>query len=203
MRAQEINTEARERVLAVAEKLFAQKGYAAVTLRDIATEVGIRHTSLYHHAPGGKEELFIEVTERNLNHHRTGLEQVIKEAKPNIQTQLYAVADWLLSHSPMDLVRMLHSDLPAIAPAQAERLAFLALESLILPVERMLQKASERGEIEHHDLGLVAGGLVGMIESLHAVPDTAFEEGRHGIELRRQTMAYELINVMFNGLRKR
>lgn len=190
-------------MLAVAEKLFAQKGYAAVTLRDIATEVGIRHTSLYHHAPGGKEDLFIEVTERNLNHHRNGLEQVIKEAKPNIQPQLYAVADWLLSHSPMDLVRMTHSDLPAIAPAQAECLALLALESLIIPVERMLQKASERGEIEHHDLGLVAGGLVGMLESLHSVPDMAFEEGRHGIELRRQTMAHELIDVMLNGLRKR
>ena len=48
-------SEARERVLDGAAKLFTERGYAAVTLRDIAAEVGIRHTSLYHHVPGGKE----------------------------------------------------------------------------------------------------------------------------------------------------
>jgi AcrR family transcriptional regulator len=38
-------SEARERVLAAAERLFAERGYAAVTLRDIAAAVGIRHAS--------------------------------------------------------------------------------------------------------------------------------------------------------------
>ena len=40
------NPEARERVLSVADRLFTERGYQAVTLRDIAQEVGIRHASL-------------------------------------------------------------------------------------------------------------------------------------------------------------
>lgn len=201
----ETNTEARERVLEAAERLFAQKGYAAVTLRDIAAEVGIRHTSLYHHAPGGKEELFIEVMERNLKRHQAGLEQAIQAAEPKVQAQLNAVANWLLSQAPMDLVRMTHVDMPIIAPAHAERLSALAFAALILPVHRLLQRAQACGEIVHHDLGLVAGGLVSMIESLHAVPDRALAESGHAqaIAARRMAMAHELIDVMLNGLYKR
>lgn len=201
----ETNTEARERVLNTAERLFAQKGYAAVTLRDIAAEVGIRHTSLYHHAPGGKEELFVEVTERNLRRHQAGLEQAIREAEPKIQVQLHAVANWLLSQAPMDLVRMTQVDMPAIAPAHAARLSALAFAALIMPVEQLLQHAQARGEIAHHNLGLAAAGLVSMIESLHAVPDRAIAESGYAqaIEARRKAMAHELIDVMLNGLYKR
>src|SRR3712207_6832093 len=106
-----LTTEARERVLEAAEKLFAQKGYTAVTLRDIGAAVGIKHASLYHHVPGGKEQLFIEVTERHLQRHRAGLKATIAEAQPTIQRQLRAAADWLLSQPPMDLIRMAYSDI--------------------------------------------------------------------------------------------
>jgi AcrR family transcriptional regulator len=191
-----VTTAARERVLDAAERLFAQKGYGAVTLRDIASAVGIRHASLYHHAPGGKEELFIEVTERNLRRHHAGLLQAINQAAPDVRSRLRAIADWLLIQPPLDLVRMTNSDMPAIDPTQAERLAQLAFVSLLLPVEAMLQTAQQAGEIKHSDLGLVAGGIVGMLESLHSVP-------AHVLQHDRQLMAYTLIDLLLDGLKKR
>lgn len=192
----EQNTEARERVLEAAERLFAQRGYTAVTLRDIAAEVGIRHTSLYHHAPGGKEELFVEVTERNLRQHREGLSHAIFATGPTIGAQLRAVAGWLLSQPPMDLVRMVLTDMPAISPAHAGRLSEMAYEAMLMPVQRALEQAKERGEIDHQNLGLIAGGLLGMIESLYSVPDYA-------LTTSRLDMAYELVDVMLDGLRAR
>jgi AcrR family transcriptional regulator len=66
------SSESRERVLQQAEHLFSERGYAAVTLRDIAAGLGIRQASLYHHVPGGKEQLYVEVTERNLRRIRMG-----------------------------------------------------------------------------------------------------------------------------------
>ena len=121
LRQTEEKSIARERVMDTAERLFARKGYNAVTLRDIAAEIGIHHTTLYHHVPGGKEQLFIDVVERNFEHHRRGLTQAIAGAPSDIRLQLRAIADWLLSQPPMDLVRMVYSDLPAIDPAQADR----------------------------------------------------------------------------------
>lgn len=200
-------SEARERVLDAASKLFAERGFAAVTLRDIAAEVGIRHASLYHHVPGGKEELFVEVTERHLHQHRRGLDEALAQAQSDARSQLYAVAQWFLSQPPMDLVRMSYSDMPAIDPKDAHRLSELAFESLLMPIEGVLQRAQLRGEVQHDDLGLIAGGLVGLVQSLHSVPEYAFTES---IEARatpvktpvksRLEMAYSLIDVVLRGL---
>ncbi len=195
MTSNDIPSEARERLLREAERQFGERGYTAVTLREIANALQIKQASLYHHVPGGKEQLFVEVAERTFAHHRTGLEQAIAEAGPDLRIALRAVATWLLSHPPMDLVRMTYSDMPAIDPAHAQRLSWLAYSSMIAPIEAALTMALERGAIQHHNLGLVAGGLLGMIESLHAAPGDA--------PISRVTMAYELIDVMLDGLRPR
>lgn len=199
MQQQSNNTEARERVLAAAERLFAERGYAPVTLRDIAAEVGIRHASLYHHVPGGKEELFIEVTERNLGRHRKGLTRAMADAASDVRSRLRAAAGWLLSQPPMDLVRMTYSDMPAIDPAHAERLSFVAYESLLSPIGATLQQAQASSEIEYHDLILIAGGFLGMIESLYSVPEHALKESGRD----RQALADDLIDVLLDGLRPR
>ncbi len=187
------NTEARERVLEAAEKLFAERGYNSVTLRDVAKVVGIRHTSLYHHVPGGKEALYIEVTERTLERHREGLTKSIREAEPNIRAQLRAAADWLLSQPPMDLIRMTYSDMPAIDPVRAEQLSEEVYESITGPIRAALKAANQRGEVWRENHEVIAGGFLGMITSLHAAPNTI-------PDLSRREMANQLIDVMLDGL---
>ena len=54
-----------ERILDAAEALFAERGYAGATLRDVATEVGLRTPSLYNHFPS-KESLYAAVLERGI-----------------------------------------------------------------------------------------------------------------------------------------
>ena len=46
-----------ERILDAAEALFAQRGYAGATLRDVAAKVGLRTPSLYNHFPN-KESIW-------------------------------------------------------------------------------------------------------------------------------------------------
>jgi len=52
----------KERIMLAAVKLFAAKGYAAVSVRDIAEAVNIKKASLYNHFES-KEALFIEIVE--------------------------------------------------------------------------------------------------------------------------------------------
>ncbi len=54
-----------ERILDAAETLFAERGYAGTTLRDVATAVGLRIPSLYNHFPN-KESLYAAVLERGI-----------------------------------------------------------------------------------------------------------------------------------------
>jgi AcrR family transcriptional regulator len=50
----------REEMLERAARLFAEKGYDAASMRDIAGEVAVRPSSLYHHFPG-KDSILFEI----------------------------------------------------------------------------------------------------------------------------------------------
>ena len=193
---EQINSEARERVLAAAEQLFAAKGFGPVTLRQIGAHAGIHHSSLYHHVPGGKAELFVEVMERIFARHRVGLRQAISQSGPDIRSQLYAVANWLLSQPPIDLVRMEYVDLPELSPAQVEQLTDSAYAALQIPVIEALSAAQQRNAILHDDFPLISGGLIGMIQSLYAVSEQVAGKSR-------PAMAHRLIDAMLDGLRPR
>jgi TetR/AcrR family transcriptional regulator len=66
-----------ERVLDAAEDLFAEKGYDATSLGDVADEVGIRSPSLYNHFKN-KEALYSAVVERLLVKFNGPLIEMIK-----------------------------------------------------------------------------------------------------------------------------
>ena len=53
----------RDRVLQVAQALFAERGYRGTSLRDIAKRIGIKAPSLLHHFPS-KQQLYIAVLDR-------------------------------------------------------------------------------------------------------------------------------------------
>lgn len=194
--AEQTYNEARERVLAAAEFLFADKGYGSVTLRRIGARAGIHHSSLYHHVPGGKEDLFVEVMERIFARHKAGLSQALRQNAPDLQAQLYAAADWLLSQPPLDLVRMEYVDMPELSREHVARLSDAAYESLQVPIEQALAAAEKRGAIASNDWPLISGGLIGMVQSLYAVSEQVAGKSR-------ATMAYRLIDVLLNGLRGR
>ncbi|MCX7624119.1 MAG: TetR/AcrR family transcriptional regulator [Thermomicrobium sp.] len=159
---------ARERVQAAAERLFAERGYKAVTLRDIAQELGIRQASLYYHFPGGKEELYVTVTERGLQAHREGLEQAIAGAGESLEAGLRAILQWLATHPPVDLARMLLADFPAISEEHRQRLTELAVDCLVRPIEQLLRSARDRGEGRDVDTRLAALSILASAEVLHA-----------------------------------
>ena len=193
---QSVPTAARARVLTVAEDLFTERGYTAVTLRDIAGALGMRQASLYHHAPGGKEQLYVEVTERGLERHRLALEAAIAGAGLSLQTQLLAAAGWLLSQSPIDLQRMNRSDMPSISPEHAERLEQQTYRSLLLPLDRAFRAAAERGEVRlPAGATLLAGAFLSIIEGLH--------DARRFARHVPAEMAAQLVTVLLDGLRPR
>ena len=191
-----VSSAARERVLVAAEQLFADKGYGPVTLRQIGARAGLNHSSLYHHVPGGKEPLFVEVMERIYARHRSGLHAALHQAGPDLRVQFYAVADWLLSQPPMDLVRLEYVDMPELAPGSVHRLSEGAYLALQIPVVHALAAAHARGEIPEEDYDLVSGGLIGMIQSLFAVSEQVAGKSR-------RSMAHRLIDLLLDGLRPR
>ncbi len=185
-------TSARDRVLEVAERLFSERGYAAVTLRDIAEALNIKQASLYYHAPGGKEELFVQVTERGLQRHREGMETAIQSAGMDLRLQLRAAARWLLAQPALNFSRMMQSDMPAISKEEAERLRVSAYAALIAPLEKAF-KPHLKPE-DHNKVVWLAGAFLSLIEGVHGLP-TSF-----GPRPPNDVITDYLINVLLDGL---
>lgn len=186
------DNETRTRILDIADALFSARGYSAVRLRDIAQAVGMRHASLYYYAPGGKQQLFVEVMDRNLRRHQAGLEQALETAGPDLRAQLYAVADWLMSQPPLNLGRMGAADMLELEPNQAQHLMQLAYDAMRGPLIPALERARAAGVIDLPDLNLAAMSLVSLLESAHSIPP-AYLAGH------RQEIGHRLIDMLLDG----
>ena len=55
-------SDAKDRMIAAARRLFREHGYLGTALSDVVTESAAPRGSMYFHFPGGKEELATEVT---------------------------------------------------------------------------------------------------------------------------------------------
>jgi len=69
----------RERLLAGARRLLAEKGYAGMELRDVAERGDAPRGSIYHHFPGGKRQLAIEAAELEGTEIRAAIERSLEE----------------------------------------------------------------------------------------------------------------------------
>ena len=120
-----------DRILDAAESGFAERGFAGTSLRDVATQVGIRIPSLYNHFPS-KAELY---------------KAVLTRAIGSIQQVLDGVVEGRLSGDPRDVIGALMEVFqarPNIPPLiQYELLS--GGEQLALVLDESLRPALGRG----------------------------------------------------------
>jgi AcrR family transcriptional regulator len=80
----------REEILAIACRLFSQKGYHGTTIRDISEACGILSGSLYAHI-NSKEDLLFELTNRGAEAFLKSLEPIVESKKAASQKLREAV----------------------------------------------------------------------------------------------------------------
>ena len=185
-----------QRVLDVAEGLFIDRGFNAITLRDIADELGIKQASLYYHFPGGKEELFMAMAARLFERHREGLARALEGDSHDLRDQLRAVAAWFSSQQPVKMLGMLHADMPSLNTEHTEQLAQMAHGSLFQPIRNAFVAAANRGEIRTMHPDLLAGSFLWLMDGL------SYGQTRIGAP-PRAAMAEDVISMLLDGLRPR
>ncbi len=88
----------RESILAAAVQLFAEYGYHAAPLRDVARIAGIQAASIYHHYPN-KQALLVEIMEVHMKRLNTQLEYIIREYQDPLQCLQEAIANHIRLHT--------------------------------------------------------------------------------------------------------
>ena len=76
-RTKESDAGGRERLLRAATRLFAAKGYAATTVRDILREAGVTAPVLYYHF-GNKEGVFLALAREGVGRVEAALQQALE-----------------------------------------------------------------------------------------------------------------------------
>ncbi len=187
-------SDSRVRVLDAAEKLFMERGYSSVTMRDIADALGVRQAALYYHAPKGKEQLYMDVVERHMNRQREGLEAAISAAPNKLEAQLVAISNWLVEQAPVDMMRMVRSDAAQISEAYAEKLLKQVDYSMMQPIIGVVRAAQERGEVRPIVPEMIAGMLLAVINWV------VYFDSTHRFRTSAQQMMHEVIMVMLHGI---
>ncbi len=95
-----------DRILDAAEDLFAEKGYSATSLGDVADRVGIRSPSLYNHFRN-KEALYQAVLDRLLAAFSAPLAELAKEPVTYERVSHWLEAIVRLHHANPNLARLL------------------------------------------------------------------------------------------------
>ena len=160
MEAQQLST--RERLLRVCEDLFARKGFAGASLREIGAALGIANASIMYHFPS-KEKLYAAVLSRIADSVRAVTEDLqgdAGDAAERIRFTLDRFADWGEAHPGyLQLVmRELMENPDRRARARSLYLAG-ALEAMRRPIDR----AKAAGLLPEIDPALFLLHLIGAV----------------------------------------
>lgn len=190
-------SDSHHRLLDAAQVLFHERGFRAVTMQDIARDLGMRQASLYYHVPDGKEQLFVEVATRSFERHRQGLEAALAHTPDELEAQLSAAAGWFAAQPAMNLLGMMHADMPALSAENHSRLGRLAAYCLFEPIAAVFAEAIARGEIRPLSPDLLAGSFLALMDGV-----SYSSEHQPGTP-PRHVMAKGIISLMLDGLRPR
>ncbi len=156
----------RDKILDVAEALFARRGYAGVGLREVAAAVGLGKSSLFHHFRS-KGHLYYEVIGRVLGRIQTSLRSV-RQRDATVSEQLDRWIDTLidaLAEHPTSARLLLRSlveeeTLPGEPPPE-HAVAEGVLAEILAEAEALLRKGVEGGEFRNISISHTLQTLIG------------------------------------------
>lgn len=151
----------RESILAAAVHLFAQYGYNAAPLRDIARIAGIQAASIYHHYPN-KQALLIEIMETYMLRLNVSLEHVLKEFDDPLQRLHEAIANHIRMHTTYkEEFFIIDTEMRALEEEHKSHIISLRdkYEALL---QELLQDGMERGIFRQSDVKIASYAIIAM-----------------------------------------
>ena len=155
------NRSVRDKILAAAVQLFAEYGYHAATMRDIARLAGIQAASIYYHYPS-KQALLVEIMESHMRQLNVNLERIVSK-HVTVQQCLYeAISNHVRLHTTYKSEFFI-IDTEIRALEGENRAKILALrdryEDLI---QELLREGMEQGVLRQTDVKISSYAIIAM-----------------------------------------
>lgn len=133
--------ETQKNILRVAEALFMELGYQAVSTRQVARQCGISQPTLYYHF-ADKQELYVAVLLEALRRMNRDLQEIAADQTRPFEEKLGRMSVFILrqtSHD-MNLRGMLNDIESQLDEASHHKVSEAFFSGMILPIARVLQE---------------------------------------------------------------
>jgi AcrR family transcriptional regulator len=151
----------RDNILAAAVQLFAEYGYHAAPLRDIAKITGIQAASIYYHYTN-KEALLVEIMETHMRQLNANLERILREQHEPLTRLQQAIANHIRLHtSNKNEFFIIDTELRALEGDNRRYILSLRdhYESLL---QELLRDGMERGVFRSSDVKVSSYAIIAM-----------------------------------------
>lgn len=184
-------SERREQLVAVGRKLFASKGFEAVSVEEIAAKAGVSKPVVYEHF-GGKEGLYAVIVDREVTLMISTINSSMGGDNPREMLESAALAMLTYIETSTDGFRILVRDSP---PGMVPGSFASSIQDIADKVEGTLAKQFNDRGYPKKWAPMYAQMLVGMVGLT----------GQWWVDVRKpkkEEVAAHLVNLAWNGLSK-
>ena len=186
----------RDTILEVAARLFSEKGYSGVSIRDIAQDCGMTNAALYYHFKN-KDDLYLAVL--RTGHAKTmGSVAQLSKLKGDIRTHLKDLVSCYVEvmQGQRETFHNLRRDIKNIDDARAGKVFSEIRNEFMRPIVQVIESGQATSQIVKGDANLFARLLFGMIIGLTF-------EGKLKQHLQMKAEDIDLlVNVFLDGVGK-
>ena len=181
--------ERRQQLLDVGRSLFAERGFEATSIEEVASRAGVSKPIVYEHF-GGKEGLYAVVVDREMHSLLDRVTGALTAGHPRELLEQAALALLTYVEDETDGFRILVRDSPV---ATTTGTFSSLLNDIASQVEYILAREFKARGFEPKLAGLYSQALVGMV----ALTGQWWLEARRP---KRDEVAAHLVNLAWNGL---
>jgi TetR/AcrR family transcriptional regulator, cholesterol catabolism regulator len=191
---QEANGGRREHILRVASRVFAEKGYRATSLQEIADEVGVTRPSFYYHFKS-KQEILAAIVDAAFER----AEAAVDEATETGGSAIDQIRDFVRRYVEINTE---HAEVPVLFQSlgeldeEAAEAARRRRRVIDHKLARLIERGVQVGELTSSSPLIAAYGILGAANWMH----TWY---RQGGRLRPEEIADMLADLALYGLARR
>jgi AcrR family transcriptional regulator len=157
----------RDHILAAAVQLFAEYGYHAAPLRDIAHIAGIQAASIYHHYPN-KQALLVEIMETQMQRLIAGLEHMMRQYTDPVECLNEAIAHHIRLHTMYkDEFFIIDTEMRALEGEHKTHILSLRDRYASL-LQTILSKGMQEGAFRPGDVKVTSYAIIAMCTEVGA-----------------------------------
>lgn len=186
------NTDMHQHILEAATRLFVERGYHGIAMREIAEASGVSKAGLYYYFRD-KEELFVAILSSYLNQLEQSLTLAIASGD-TARERLTGIVRAIFAQpaSQRQIMRLASNDLAHLSPEARISFSKRYYAGFIGQIEASIKQGIENGELRPLDSATMTWALLGIIYPFFSNPG-AYEK-QSSAEL-----ISSLLTVFFDG----